>query len=200
MFFAGLIIHAIRKGYLSRKLRSPYPALDDNENSTKRKSRPLWHRLAFSSIDALLMACPVLLWAWEALFSIDEYIFKDLLGIEHKGFQGTGNLGLIILICCFLIIVYTGLRILFTLLMHQRYRSYLASLPFYILSGVAVYLTAPSDFSGWQYSAPLVWKISRLSFSLYSSTSSYKLFFAVSYILQWFIVISLVFAVKAFIK
>ena len=105
------------------------------------------------------------------------------------------------LFCAVFLVCDTVVRILLSLLIHKNYKSYLVSLPFYILSGVAVWLTAPSDFSGWQYCAPIVWTFYSDVFpeDFYSIVLS-KWFFSAAYILQWFIVISLIFAVKAFIR
>ena len=118
MFFTGLIVHAIRKGYLSSKMKNRYPASDDNENSTKRKIKPLWHRLVFSAIDALIMAIPVISLVLNAFFGIDSYVCK-LLKVERMGFEGFGIVYLGILICGIVIIAYTAIRILLTVLMHQ---------------------------------------------------------------------------------
>ena len=138
-----------------------------SEESKKRKcllrtdgEYPLWCKLLYSIVDAIVMTTPLVGYVYSGGMLIIDKIPMS------SGWAGLGEAIIYVLILYAIIgivlTVYCLGRFSLTLKIHKTYRSYLMCIPFYILSGVALWFSA--EYNPMYYGQLFFWSTEPLEF------------------------------------
>ena len=198
----AVIITAVRENKTNKKKQK-----SAKKEKTRKKRRinllkngkyPLWFRFLYSFIDAVVMIIP-----FTGIISAAGMLIIKIIpmapGLESLG-PAILCMLVLILICVIMTLIYYYMRICYAVKIHKTYKSYLLCIPFYILAGAALYFGP--EFEPIYYGQLFFWSTKPLKFlqPLIDLVGGDEKFLVILYVLEWFVAISLVFAVRYIIK
>ena len=191
----AVIITAVRENKSDRKKSKAEKKRKKGRITLQKNGEyPLWFRVLYSFIDAVVMRIPFIGLVYNA-----GILISDVIPIEELGSAMLYVL-ILILICGVMMLAYYMLRFRLTLKIHKTYKSYLLCIPFYILVGISLCLIR--HYTPVNYGQLFFWSTEPLEFlqPLISFVGGDEKFLAILYVIEWFVAISLVFAVRYIIK
>ena len=195
----AVIITAVRENKSDRKKSKAVKKRKKGRITLQKNGEyPLWFRILYSFIDAVVMRIPFIGLVYGAGILIMDVI-PFLPGLEGLG-PAFMLLLLIYAIMGIVMLVYYMLRFRLTLKIHKTYKSYLLCIPFYILVGISLCLIR--YYNPVNYGQLFFWSTEPLKFlqPLIDLVGGDEKFLAILYVIEWFVAISLVFAVRYIIK
>lgn len=165
-------------------------------NCLENKKSAKVNKIVLSAFDSVLAGIPLL-----EIFSLSSMTMIEHTANGVPESTGGAELGIFLIVAFLAYFIIPLIRIVFNLIVHKDIQSWLKySSPFQIITAVMIMLFNKPLLL---YAPPIISEIhvSKLNESVAGFIQAGEdVIYALIYVLQWFIVISLVFAVKAFIR
>ena len=179
----------------------------------KNGKYPYWLKLLFSLLDGVLMILPIGMLVFWDCYGVAEALAA--MPDRHSVINMFGIIGVVFVWGFVTVFVYNFGRLYFTLKIHKTYLSYLSCVFVYAFAGIGLWFFSDT-FNPMYYCQLILWDddlfLDLRRFMIQSHGSEGFLmdlvdlvcfnekFLAILYVIEWFVAISLVFAVRYIIK